>query len=233
MSVSRCLVLAPHPDDETLGCGATIVQLLRRDARVRVVVATDGRYGGGAGQPEERAHLRAEELRRATSVLGLTATDVNRWELEDGTLAERPKELADAVTDELSTFRPDLVLVTASVEPHPDHAALGSAARRARQLRDTAIWEYMIWGWVWPIELAGRAADARRERAGYRRPVSVHTTGVLDTKKRAIACYPSQLAASARTLGLRAGDGNGPLEAHLLRHLLQPTEIFFPAPGDG
>jgi GlcNAc-PI de-N-acetylase len=43
-AIRSCLVLSPHPDDETLGCGATIMQKLAAGSLVHVAIATDGRY---------------------------------------------------------------------------------------------------------------------------------------------------------------------------------------------
>src|SRR5262249_56815232 len=59
----RLLVLAPHPDDEVIGCGGLVALHLREGRCVRVVVATDG---GQAGEPAERQR----EARAALSSLG-------------------------------------------------------------------------------------------------------------------------------------------------------------------
>ena len=59
----RLLVLAPHPDDEVIGCGGLVALHLRDERKVRVVVATDG---GEAGEPGERQR----ESRAAVASLG-------------------------------------------------------------------------------------------------------------------------------------------------------------------
>src|SRR5690349_12478109 len=59
----RLLVLAPHPDDEVIGCGGLVALHLREGRAVRVVVATDG---GQAGEPAERQR----ESRAALASLG-------------------------------------------------------------------------------------------------------------------------------------------------------------------
>jgi hypothetical protein len=63
----RLLVLAPHPDDEVIGCGGLVAQHLRERREVRVVVATDGAQ---AGTPMTRE----EESRSGLAVLGEVAS---------------------------------------------------------------------------------------------------------------------------------------------------------------
>src|SRR5687767_3222241 len=71
----RLLVLAPHPDDETIGCGATILRRRAAGTAVRVVVATDGRLSHRSAEvtPDELARIRAAEFREACSRLGVPA----------------------------------------------------------------------------------------------------------------------------------------------------------------
>jgi len=62
----RLLVLAPHPDDEVIGCGGLIAQHLRENRAVRIVIATDGAAGGDA-------EAREAEARRGVAALGEAA----------------------------------------------------------------------------------------------------------------------------------------------------------------
>ena len=109
----RLLVLAPHPDDEVIGCGGLVALHLREQRAVRVVVVTDGSQGGAA-------ETRQQESRRALDLLGETA--------QLAFLGFPDRELDDAVApklhEELLSFRPDLILVPAPIEIHPDHLAL-------------------------------------------------------------------------------------------------------------
>ena len=75
----RLLVLAPHPDDEVIGCGGLVALHLREGRRVRVVVATDG---GEAGEPAERQR----ESRAALASLG--NAEIEFLNLPDRHLAE-------------------------------------------------------------------------------------------------------------------------------------------------
>src|SRR5215831_15255807 len=65
------VVVAPHPDDETLGCGGTVVIKKQLGATVRVLMMTDGAASHpGLIDPEELAAIRAGETRAAVQVLG-------------------------------------------------------------------------------------------------------------------------------------------------------------------
>lgn len=108
----RLLVLAPHPDDEVIGCGGLVAQHLRENRRVRVVVATDGAEAGSGA-------VREEESRRALSRLGTVEIEFLRF--RDRALDDSAAPLIRA---ELLSFRPDLVLVPSPIEIHPDHLAL-------------------------------------------------------------------------------------------------------------
>ncbi|HWW62103.1 MAG TPA: PIG-L family deacetylase [Thermoanaerobaculia bacterium] len=109
----RLLVLAPHPDDEVIGCGGLAAQHLREHRAVRIVVATDGAAGG-------HATTREEESQRGIAILGDNA-EVEFLRFRDRLLDD---SVSSALREQLLAFRPDLILVPSPIEIHPDHAAL-------------------------------------------------------------------------------------------------------------
>lgn len=109
----RLLVLAPHPDDEVIGCGGLVAQHLREGRAVRVLVATDGAQAGDA-------QTREQESRAALDSLGKSA-ELEFLRFPDRALGD---DVAPRLRDELLAFRPDLVLVPSPIEIHPDHLAL-------------------------------------------------------------------------------------------------------------
>lgn len=124
------LVLAPHMDDETIGCGGTLALHARLGARITVVFLTDGRNGSSAlstlyGEQRERKQqelvaLRTEEARAALQRLG-----VDRMiclGAEDGAL-EKCGWVAEKLRAVLLEQQPDLVYVPFYLEEHPDHRA--------------------------------------------------------------------------------------------------------------
>jgi LmbE family N-acetylglucosaminyl deacetylase len=125
VSAERVLVLAPHPDDEVLGCGGLLVQLLARGARVEVLFLTDG-GGGEEGEAREAyARRRREEAERVAGLLGFTAR--RSLELPDGSLEQHLPAVAAAVEAALVEGRPDLLLVPSPLEASADHRATFAA----------------------------------------------------------------------------------------------------------
>ena len=229
LTAGRLLVLAPHPDDETLGCGATVARTLIGGGEVLVVIATDGRLASMDGDPDVMAATRRRELAAATEVLGLTPGQVRALAFPDRDLSGYEMALTDSLATVVRSWRPTVVLVTAACDPNPDHAALGRAARRAMAGQAGALFEYMVWGWMkptlWLLGSLGFSNDGRgAARASH--AATVRTEGFLPTKRAALSCHQSQLAPSAPAVGLPPGDGI--LTAEFLANFLESFEVFFP-----
>lgn len=126
LEARRVLVLAPHADDETFGCGGTLAALLDDGARLDVLVVSDG--AGDEPEPATRraaGERRLEETREALCRLGGGAARCAF--LPDRGLASSGTALAAALEGELLATRPDLVFVPSPVEIHPDHRAVAEA----------------------------------------------------------------------------------------------------------
>ena len=152
--VTTCVVLAPHPDDESLGCGGLISLLREQDKEVHVIFTTDG----SLSHPNSKkypAHilteLRKEEARQALAVLGVAAGNVFFLNKKDGALPSSNeagfKHNADQLHLLLSLLRPDLVLVPYEKDPHCDHRATWQMLMYAHShpKPDYRILEYLIW----------------------------------------------------------------------------------------
>jgi LmbE family N-acetylglucosaminyl deacetylase len=213
-----CLVLAPHPDDETLGCGATIMRKLATGTSVRVVIATDGRHSPRPNNLSVDAFLkvREEEARRACAILGLSAEDITFLRFEDGRLADHRRLLRDRLVDLLEAINPEEVFVSSMIDNHPDHRALAELARQLAQVRPgrpLRLYEYPIWFWdprLWRIRdlLELRVCIVRIDEFRIR-------------KHEAIAAYHSQIS------NLAGKQGRAALRRGFLRQFLRPEETFF------
>jgi LmbE family N-acetylglucosaminyl deacetylase len=175
----RLLVLAPHPDDEVIGCGGVVAHHLNGGSRVRVVVATDG---GQAGAPATRE----KESRKALSLLcsaGNPAGETTFLGYPDRELAAHRDELSQRLASILREYRPDLILVASPIEFHPDHLALATTFCELIQRDDTLFADLAI------------AKVAFYEVGQPLRPNAiVDITAVADQKYAAIAAHESQLA---------------------------------------
>jgi LmbE family N-acetylglucosaminyl deacetylase len=213
-----CLVLAPHPDDETLGCGATIMRKLATGTSVQVVIAADGRYAYPKSKLSADAliEIREEEACRACAILGLARENITFLRLEDLRLADHRELLRDRLFDIFDTVNPEEIFVTSIIDNHPDHrvlAELGRELAQARRDRFPRLYEYPIWFWDPRIWRVRQLVELR--------PRIVRTAEFRMRKREAIAAYRSQVT------NLTVETGSAPLRKGFLRQFVQPEEIFF------
>jgi LmbE family N-acetylglucosaminyl deacetylase len=179
----RIVVLAPHMDDETLGCGGTIARHVQAGAQVTVVFLTDGRHGGpscaGLTGPErdrrqrEIVDVRKQEAQRAGKVLGVRS--IVFLDAEDMRLSVDTR-VPGLLRDLLGRVQPDCVYLPSFLEQHPDHRAATHvllAAVTGTQL-EFECRGYEVWTPLFPNCV-------------------IKIDATIELKKQAIACYQSQL----------------------------------------
>jgi LmbE family N-acetylglucosaminyl deacetylase len=191
---SRLLVLAPHPDDEALGCGGLIQQAIATGAQVRVLFATDGDNNPWPQRVLERRiritpHRRKAwgERRRGEAIasirtLGLSDDDAVFAGLPDQglthDLTSGEGRFVAVLRRVAGAFEPTLVVGPSIGDTHPDHSAIAVMTRL--QLHDTPQLEYAIHG-----------------RHGQGETIHL-TPHQIATKKAAIQCHRTQVALSSR-----------------------------------
>ena len=141
------LVVAPHPDDETLGAGALIWTLCQQGVRVTVVAATDGEnaYNTPAEERRALAHTRDAEQREALTALGVPADCIHRLRLTDSGLHTEETALAERL---LEIAEPGMTLLAPwSGDFHPDHEACARAAATVAHAKSLQLFSYFFWTW--------------------------------------------------------------------------------------
>lgn len=198
--VRRALVLAPHPDDETIGCGGTVALLSAAGAEVTVVFATDGEATRGSPDSARATGARRrEEAARAAAILGVSCRFLG---LPDGNLVDsldgdglRDGALAGEIAAAVEAAAPEVVFAPWPLDGHPDHGAVADAlalvtarpGRRAGRLLAEA--EAEVWGY-----------ETRTAMVPNR---LVDVTDVIDTKRAALAAH----ATGSLAFDLEAGIG--------------------------
>jgi LmbE family N-acetylglucosaminyl deacetylase/O-antigen/teichoic acid export membrane protein len=169
-SARRVLVLAPHPDDETIGCGGTIALLARSGATVTVAVATSGELAvAEPGSPAEVRRRRQEEVCAACRQLGVTQPLF--LDLPDGVLRDHLGVLVGQLARLSERLCPDAVFVPWPLDDHPDHMALAAALADVELPDSCEVWSYEVWAAlpanrivdvseVWDIKLAALSCHA-------------------------------------------------------------------------
>ena len=215
------LVIAPHFDDETLGCGGTIVRKLEAGAAVNVAFMTDGAASHSHHlPPDELRDIRRREADAATRVLGLKATSISCAELPDGMLGAHQTDAVDHVAELIERLRPAELYVPHLSDGQDDHRATTTAALEARALTGSSaeVFEYPVWHWQqWPwVRLASplrrhQWRGAELHGPAWRRSASnafglrfarsvnrfVDISGATKRKRSALDCYTSQMVAPA------------------------------------
>jgi LmbE family N-acetylglucosaminyl deacetylase/GT2 family glycosyltransferase len=123
----RVLCLAPHPDDEILGCGGLLSQAATAGMQVHTVILTSGDQGLDPAQALQ-GNSRREESKHAAVILGLPSPEFFDW--PDRQMRYTPP-LIHQLQDLLEQHQPHWVLLPALSEPHPDHQVTCLAASEA------------------------------------------------------------------------------------------------------
>ncbi|HEX6203326.1 MAG TPA: PIG-L family deacetylase, partial [Thermoanaerobaculia bacterium] len=128
VTAESALVVAPHPDDEVLGCGGLLVGLAAAGAAVRVLFLTDGGAGEEGAARDAYVERRRGEAAAVADLLGFAG--VEHTGLPDGRLAEHLDAACAALRRALLAQRPDLLLVPSPLEASRDHRAAFAALHR-------------------------------------------------------------------------------------------------------
>ena len=215
LNIEHCpalLLVAAHPDDETLGLGATASALAGRGVSVQVVAVTDGEaaYPEEAGGRTQLASTRRDELVAAAARLGLARPIF--LGIPDGEVTANEDRLQVELEAILAESAPGTwCAATWRGDGHPDHEATGRAAAAASRSVPSVFLEYPIWMWHWalpddpavPWDTAQRAPLTARDVAA---------------KSAALECFSSQL---------QRGDGPPLLAPEVIARQMAVGEILF------
>jgi LmbE family N-acetylglucosaminyl deacetylase len=211
------VVLAAHPDDETIAVGGLVAALADLRVETAVVVATAGEGSHPASpvwRPRMLADVRSREVEDAVAVLDQRAT-VHHLGLPDGGLADQRTRLRSCVARHV---RPGTLVIAPWVaDGHPDHDALGEVALEVAAGAGAAVVHYPLWLWHWgaPADLAW----------GHVRAVEPGVEAIA-RKRSALERFPSQ----TRPLG--PGPEHAPVvTAPVLARARRPFDILLDPGG--
>jgi LmbE family N-acetylglucosaminyl deacetylase len=213
------LVLAPHPDDESLGCGGLIAEACASGQMLHVAILTDGTgsHPNSTTYPAARLKaLRESEARAAMAELRLPQDRLAFLGLRDAAAPHAGPDFeaaVDRLADHMAQRGIGTICATWREDPHRDHVAahlIAAAASRRSGARHLA---YPVWGWTLPEEQELPEGPP----AGVRLDITRH----LDAKRRAIAAHRSQMGEviTDDPTAFR-------LPQDLLVNFVQPYEVF-------
>lgn len=134
----RISVIAPHPDDEAIGPGGTLLRCLAKGAEVNVIYLTDGRVGWEGASVADEARAAGIRFGYSTRFLGFAARSIP---VDDDAL----ERLAEAIT----VGAPEVLFLPFLLDDHDDHRRashmLMAAARKELIATSCEIWAYQVY----------------------------------------------------------------------------------------
>lgn len=142
------LVIAPHPDDDVIGCGGTIAKYIAQGDEVHVIYLTCGDIGINNSDPIKAAMVRVDEAITAANILGVSHTVF--WYQQDGAF-QTTSHLVKKLCDFIIEYNILEVLVTNQHEAHVDHAEAYSLVIKALDTlppysaTEVTLTQYEVW----------------------------------------------------------------------------------------
>lgn len=217
LDVDRLIVVAAHPDDESLGAAGLLATAAARGIAIDLIVATDGE----GSHPDSATHspatlglLRRRELIEAARIVGVTA-DPLFLGLPDGGTDEYRDAITAALRHTLDRAGAERVLVLSTWrgDGHRDHRVVGEIVEDVCAARGVRSRAFPIWLWHWgaPDDVPWPRAEALELDSAAR-----------EAKTRALDAHASQLRP------LSAAPGDEPMvHARMRAHFERATEVFF------
>ncbi|WP_292762518.1 PIG-L family deacetylase [Nostoc sp. NOS(2021)] len=219
IACSPALIVAPHPDDETLGCGGAIALLRSLNCHVQVLVISDGTlsHPRSLKYPADKLRsLREAETLSALKLLGVEVNDVTFLRMQDGSIPTQYQSAVASCRAYITEIAPQIIFLPWRYDPHADHRAtwkLIHAVLDDLRLSPRLI-EYPIWDW--DSEQRG-SLPASVEVTTWRLNIST----VVELKQQAIAAYGSQIT------DLIDDDPEGfRLTPEMLANFTRPWEVY-------
>ncbi len=222
---SPVLILAPHADDESLGCGGLVAALCEAKVPVHIWLISDGTMShpnSVAFPPEKRREIREAEFRQACLRLGIHEGRLRYFQYPDTKVPLPDTEDFDGalaqIKDHFHKLNPRTVFTPWRRDPHCDHQATTALIRAviANSQWSGTLYEYPIW-------LYELASEGDVPHPG---EVQVFIFEIAEDflirKKEAIECHASQLGQV-----IHDDPDAFRLQHHVLAHFLTPLEFYY------
>jgi len=153
MSNKRTLIIAPHPDDETFGCGGLITQKIQNGAEVFILFLTNGEKSLHTVPKKELKQIRHASAIKASELLGVNEDNIQWMDLPDGNIprsvAPEFRSARDNLLNIIQTLHVEEVYATHYLDGWSDHIAAYELTIEALKKSEQDIDFYLYWVWVW------------------------------------------------------------------------------------
>jgi len=129
LSSLDALIIAPHPDDESIGCGGSIIKHVNSGSHVRVIFITDGDKGDFEKRfTDDYPRIRRGCAEKAMEILGVK--DYEFWGYKDREVEVSIKEITERLKQRIKDTSASLLYLPSPYEVHPDHRSIAMAGQR-------------------------------------------------------------------------------------------------------
>lgn len=211
----RIIIVAPHPDDEILGCGGLIQQLRAQNCTILILAVSNGTQSHPQSKkysPDELDIIRPQETLAALNCLGVTDYCQRiALNLSDGHLHLQTQDLSHGLSKIVQPN--DILICSYMLDGHPDHEAVGRTTHAFAKAQGLFYLQVLIWAWHWAAPFDPRI-DWEQART-YQL-----TEEQLTKKHQAILQFKTQLEADEST------GRDAVLSLEVINRLLMPYEVY-------
>jgi len=155
----KVLIVAPHPDDEVLGCGGLIARLVKGGNPPNVVILTggEGSHHRCCDTPKkEIVETRRVLTKKALAILGVSNENIHELDYPDGNISMDDPQ-TNCLERLIEELKPQAVFVPHYGEGWSDHIKAGEIVKKIVP-QGTQVFEYCVWMWYYNV---WRALDWR------------------------------------------------------------------------
>jgi LmbE family N-acetylglucosaminyl deacetylase len=183
----KTLVIAPHPDDELLGCGGTLLRRSEEGADVGWLITTT--ISEDAGWDRKRVELREKEIQQVRDGLGVKPEHLFRFSYPTASLDTVPlDDLIKKISEVFVSFEPEEVFLPHRGDAHSDHRYVFDAAAAC-----TKWFRYPSVRKVLTYETLSETEFGLGDGSSFQPNLFMDVSGYLDKKIELLACYASEM----------------------------------------
>lgn len=157
VSEGRIVIVAPHPDDEIIGCGGLITRLISQGNSPHIIIMTggEGSHNGCCDTPKKDiVNARRHLTRNALAILGLSAKYLHELNFKDGNINSDDAEV-ESLKRLITEINPQSIFVPHWGEGWRDHINTAKLIRNiinsSSILTKPKVWEYCVWMWYYNV----------------------------------------------------------------------------------
>lgn len=208
----KVLIVAPHPDDEVMGCGGLIARLVSAGQVPNIIILTGGEGSHAACCQISSSDIiknRRELTRKALGILGEPETHVYELNYPDGGILKEDEE-TNKLISLIKEINPDCIFVPHWGEGWRDHVFTKKIVEEISP-REAVIYEYCVWLWYYLVWTGFDKHNIFRVKM---------SDEEHDLKLKAMDVYLSPLAPCGKPW-------SGVLPPQLIKAHMQDMELYF------